>query len=121
MVLPPCDVLPKTGRTHQIRVHLAHIGCPVLCDKLYGGRASITRGDLRNAPCQARLTPTILPLSSIGRPYTRCESNSLIQQLASQSSSLLRCRTTFKRCCGELRGARRKRGSEQEVTVVTEE
>ena len=40
-------VLPKTGRTHQIRVHLAHIGCPVLCDKLYGGRATITRGELR--------------------------------------------------------------------------
>lgn len=40
-------VLPKTGRTHQIRVHLAHMGCPVLCDKLYGGRASITRGELR--------------------------------------------------------------------------
>jgi 23S rRNA pseudouridine1911/1915/1917 synthase len=39
-------VLPKTGRTHQIRVHLAHIGCPVLCDKLYGGRSQITRGEL---------------------------------------------------------------------------
>jgi 23S rRNA pseudouridine1911/1915/1917 synthase len=39
-------VLPKTGRTHQIRVHLAHIGCPVLCDKLYGGRSVITRDEL---------------------------------------------------------------------------
>jgi 23S rRNA pseudouridine1911/1915/1917 synthase len=39
-------VLPKTGRTHQIRVHLAHIGCPVLCDKLYGGRSQVTAREL---------------------------------------------------------------------------
>lgn len=39
-------IRPKTGRTHQIRVHLASIGCPVLCDRAYGGRARITRGEL---------------------------------------------------------------------------
>ncbi len=27
---------PKTGRTHQIRVHLKHIGCPILGDPVYG-------------------------------------------------------------------------------------
>jgi 23S rRNA pseudouridine1911/1915/1917 synthase len=41
---------PKTGRTHQIRVHLDHIGCPVLCDKQYGGRSQITRGEIRRDP-----------------------------------------------------------------------
>jgi 23S rRNA pseudouridine1911/1915/1917 synthase len=39
-------VLPKTGRTHQIRLHLAHIGHPVLCDRLYGGRAVLRELEL---------------------------------------------------------------------------
>jgi 23S rRNA pseudouridine1911/1915/1917 synthase len=39
---------PKTGRTHQIRLHLTTIRCPVLCDKLYGGRAKLTLEELRN-------------------------------------------------------------------------
>ncbi|MGE3776404.1 MAG: RluA family pseudouridine synthase, partial [Pirellulaceae bacterium] len=39
-------VVPHTGRTHQIRLHLCHIGCPVLCDRLYGGRGRVTRGEL---------------------------------------------------------------------------
>jgi 23S rRNA pseudouridine1911/1915/1917 synthase len=31
------EVYPETGRTHQVRVHLAAIGTPVACDAVYGG------------------------------------------------------------------------------------
>ena len=34
---------PRTGRTHQIRLHLRHIGCPVLGDTLYGRRDQYDR------------------------------------------------------------------------------
>ncbi len=32
------DLMPKTGRTHQLRVHLSKIGHPILGDALYGGK-----------------------------------------------------------------------------------
>lgn len=43
------ELNPKTGRTHQIRVHLKYLGYPIVSDPVYGGRKNL-RADLKFCP-----------------------------------------------------------------------
>jgi 23S rRNA pseudouridine1911/1915/1917 synthase len=40
---------PRTGRTHQLRVHMQHLGHPIVADRLYGGHESLTRSELTDS------------------------------------------------------------------------
>ena len=62
---------PFTGRTHQIRVHLAHIGAPILGDKLYGGPTAVRLGAevLRPARVMLHAARLRLPLFAGERAF----------------------------------------------------
>jgi tRNA pseudouridine32 synthase/23S rRNA pseudouridine746 synthase len=53
------ELQPRTGRTHQLRVHLAALGCPVLGDPIYG-RARAT--DPKRAPLHLHARVLAVPL-----------------------------------------------------------
>jgi 23S rRNA pseudouridine1911/1915/1917 synthase len=53
------EVYPRTGRTHQIRVHLSKIRLPVACDQLYGREKRIYLSDLTGRPREVSEEPLI--------------------------------------------------------------
>ncbi len=62
----------ETGRTHQIRVHMKHIGCPLIGDNVYGDN-NLGRALLKSLPIEAQITRQALHAKtlSITHPATR--------------------------------------------------
>ena len=61
------EVHPLTGRTHQIRVHMAFLGCPVVGDKVYGKKKSTL--DLDRHFLHAYKLKIILPGEQLPRVF----------------------------------------------------
>ncbi len=55
------EAKPKTGRTHQIRVHLASIGAPILGDPLYGNLSALERAE----PLMLHARRVVVPLAKL--------------------------------------------------------
>jgi 23S rRNA pseudouridine1911/1915/1917 synthase len=41
------EVSPLSGRTHQSRIHLQHVGLPLAVDKIYGNRSELYAYDIK--------------------------------------------------------------------------
>lgn len=61
-------VQPQQGRMHQIRVHLAHIGCPLAIDALYGKRTVLTSRDMGGTSDDAVLSRMPLHAAKLSIP-----------------------------------------------------
>ena len=54
-------VVPRTGRKHQIRIHLAHVSHPIVGDKLYGGDEDLYLALVENRLTERQWRKLILP------------------------------------------------------------
>jgi 23S rRNA pseudouridine1911/1915/1917 synthase len=73
-----------TGRTHQIRVHLAHIGHPILGDDLYGGSTELINRQALHAAGLSFVHPLSKETITLSSPLP-ADMAELINRLPSES------------------------------------
>jgi 23S rRNA pseudouridine1911/1915/1917 synthase len=53
------ELHPHTGRTHQLRIHMLHIGTPIVADQLYTGQRTFTMADVAGSDVEQDCEPLI--------------------------------------------------------------
>lgn len=62
------ELMPQTGRTHQVRVHCAHLGCPLLGDPIYGAETGRAGNGRLQLLARAITLPMTVPVSAEAPP-----------------------------------------------------
>jgi 23S rRNA-/tRNA-specific pseudouridylate synthase len=99
------DVRPKTGRTHQVRVHLSAIGHPLAIDDMYGRKTELYLSDLKRNyhPPKDRPEPPIMDRLTLHadsvrfRPGPDAEHLQIDAPLPKDFGHLLRCLRKYRR------------------------
>jgi len=86
------QAIPETGRIHQIRVHLAALGHPIVCDELYGKKSAVKLSSFkrgyRGDPLEER--PLLERLGLHAQELTLPDRQVLIAPLPKDMSSLIK-------------------------------
>ncbi len=74
------EVTPRTGRKHQIRIHLAHAGFPIVGDKIYGDDETRYLRLVRGALTQADRDALVLPHHALHAAKLACTVDGQLQR-----------------------------------------
>ncbi len=77
------EVSPVTGRTHQIRIHLSAIGCPVVGDLTYGGKSAHLDRQFVHAYCLGFRLPSTKQYQEFSSPLP-ADLKQALERLASR-------------------------------------